>query len=330
MNIRPFSWRDIKLLHKYRDQGLYLDSTRVLIHGQMLIPIGAFLTFLAPGVRIFTYRYDNRAVSNVPMIGQVTYEMGASYARLSFLAPENAMDVPDLASLSDFMAAHIGRQGAFHILADIDESSHVYQLLRQTGYAIYARQRVWRLDSQVIDDGDAVTWRACKSSDVIGARSLYCNVVPGLVQQVEPLAKKSLKGMVYYQQGDLRAYVELKYGRYGIWVQPFVDPDAQGFGHHLVHLLNNLPSRHDRPLYICVRSYQSWLESAIEAMGARPGPQQAVMVRHLAVIRRVKQAYPLPAINGKRAEPTAPIVRINGAQHLELSSSEKEPRTDSV
>jgi len=65
-------------------------------------------------------------------------------------------------------------------------------------------------------------------------------------------------------------------------------------------------------------------------MGARPGPQQAVMVRHLAITRRVKQAYPLPAINGTRAEPTAPIARIKESRLLELSDTEKKPRADSI
>ena len=74
--------------------------------------------------------------------------------------------------------------------------------------------------------------------------------------------------MVYYQDGDLLAFVELKFGRNGVWVQPFIHPDAAGFDKYLFHLLQDLPSRGNRPLYICVRSYQSWLESAIERMGA--------------------------------------------------------------
>jgi hypothetical protein len=155
-------------------------------------------------------------------------------------------------------------------------------------------------------------------------------VVPGLVQQVEPLPKKNIKGVVHYQDGELLAFVELKYGRNGVWVQPFVHPDVEGFDRQLVHLLHDLPARGSRPLYICVRSYQSWLESAIESMGAQPGPQQAVMVRHMAAIRRVSQSNPLPAINGTRAETTAPIARIEESQFMEPSEVEKRPRADSI
>jgi hypothetical protein len=256
--------------------------------------------------------------------------MGASYARLSFLAPESEMELPGLSALSDYMAGQMGSQGALHILADVDESNHVFQLLHQAGFAIYARQRIWRLEGQPIGEADPVTWRTCRSRDAIGVRSLYCNLVPGLVQQVEPLPKKNPKGIVHYQDGNLLAFIELKYGRNGIWVQPFVHPDAEGFDRRLVHLLNELPGRGERPLYICVRSYQSWLESAIEAMGAQPGSLQAVMVRHLTVARRVNQSYPLPAINGTRAEPTAPIARIEKLVFLNQPEVDKLPKIDSL
>ena len=39
---------------------------------------------------------------------------------------------------------------------------------------------------------------------------------------------------------------------------------------------------------MCVRTYQAWLEHVLEDLGAKPGPQQAVMVKHLAHL--VKEA----------------------------------------
>ena len=330
MNIRSFGWRDLPLLHSYRDRGLFLDSTRVLIHGEVLIPAGAFFTFLGPTTRIFTYRCENDSHSGLPLIGQVTYALGTTYGRLSFLAPEKGMEMPELAALSDYIAMEMGRRGLFHILADVDESNSVYTLLRRSGFAIYARQRIWRLDSAPTGEKEGVTWRTSKPVDVIGARSLYSLVVPGLVQQVEPLPKRNLNGIVHYQNGELRAYIELKYGHNGIWVQPFVHPDVQNFDRQLGHMLLNLPGRRGRPLFICVRAYQSWLEASIQAMGGTPGPQQAVMVRHLTVARMLKQPYSLPAINGSRAEPTAPITRMKKKQFSDLSEVEPPPRSNSV
>ncbi len=330
MKIRPFGWRDLALLRSYLNRGLFLDSSRVMIHGTALIPMGAFLTFLGPSTRMFTYRCESAGESGTPLIGQLTFTPGASYARLSFLAPEDAMDQSDLSALADYMAVQMGERGAFHILADVDESNQVFHLLHHAGFAIYARQRIWRLEGQPVGDEASVVWRPCSFKDTISVRSLYCNVVPGLVQQVEPLPKKNIRGVVHYQNGDLLAFVELKYGRNGVWVQPFIHPDAAGFDRYLLHLLQDLPARGNRPLYICIRSYQSWLESAIERMGAQPGPQQAVMVRHLALTRRVNQTYPLPAINGTRAEPTAPIARMGESRFVESTDTDRRPRADSV
>ncbi len=330
MNIRPFDWRDLALLRSYIDRGLFLDSTRVLIHGRSIIPMGAFLSFLGPSLRMYTYRCNQEPASVEPLIGQVTFTSGASYARLSFLAPEDALEQSQLSTLSDFMAAQMGKMGAFHILADVDECSPVFELLHRAGFAIYARQRIWRLDNQPLGEREPISWNSVKSTDAIGVRSLYCNVVPGLVQQVEPLPKKNIKGMVLYKDGDLLAYVDLKYGRNGIWVQPFIHPDVRDFDRSLVHLLHNLPGRANRPLYICVRSYQSWLESAIEAMGAQPGPTQAVMVRHLTIAQREGQAYKVPAMNGTRVEPNAPIAQINKSRYPENSKGERQSGPNSI
>ena len=121
--------------------------------------MGAFLSFLGPSIRMFTYRCDDSGASGAPLIGQLTFTPGASYARLSFLAPADAMDQSALAALADYMAMQMGERGAFHILADVDESNHVFQLLHRAGFAIYARQRIWRLEGQPVGDEEAVVWR---------------------------------------------------------------------------------------------------------------------------------------------------------------------------
>ncbi len=310
MNIRPFGLRDLPLLPRYRHRGLFLDSTRVLIHGSIMVPMGALTSFVGPTLRMFTYRCENSSTPGKPILCQVTYSAGASYARLSFIAPEDGLEQPELTALTEYITKEMGLLGVFHILADVDETSPVFQRMHRAGFAIYARQRIWRLDGEPHGEKNSAPWRASRAHDTISVRSLYSNVVPGLVQQVEPVPQKGLKGVVYYQNSELLAFIELKYGRNGIWVQPFIHPDTAGFACHLAHLLQVLPGRRERPLYICVRSYQSWLESAVEAMGAQPGPQQAVMVRHLAVARRVNQPLPIPAINGKRVEPYARIEEI--------------------
>jgi hypothetical protein len=309
MKIRLFEWRDLPVLHRYRHDGLFLDSASALTRGAMLVPAGALLASLAPATGIFTYLCEGDDSETI-LVGQVTHPTGATYARLSFLTPEAAVESAALPALCDQMTVEMGKRGAFHLLSEVDESSQAFEALHKAGFAIYTRQRIWKLEGDVQKGpGATVTWKACMSQDVVGVRALYNNLVPGLVQQLEPLSRQRPRGMVYYQKGDLLAYVELRYGRFGIWAQPFVHPDAQEFSRCMVGLLGELPNLRGRPVYLCIRSYQAWLEAAIDPVSAAPGPQQAVMVRHLTIARRATQTLTLPTINGTRAEPTAPIAR---------------------
>jgi hypothetical protein len=104
--------------------------------------------------------------------------------------------------------------------------------------------------------------------------------------------------------------VELKYGHRGIWAQPFVHPDAEDVARLVVELLTNLPNRHSRPLYLCIRSYQSWLETTVEELGGESSPRQAIMVKHLAIPQKALRTFSLPALEGGRPEVSAPVSRV--------------------
>ena len=135
MNIRPFDWRDLPILHRYRNQGLFFDSASVLTRGMMLVPAGALLSYFSPATGIFTYLCDGGQSGDLPLLGQVVHSTGAAYARLSFLAPESALDSGELSVLLDRIALHVGERGAFHILAEIDEHSPAFDALHRSGFA---------------------------------------------------------------------------------------------------------------------------------------------------------------------------------------------------
>jgi hypothetical protein len=195
------------------------------------------------------------------------------------------------------------------LLADVDEQTQAFEGLRGDGFAIYARQRIWQITGRMPNKQPATKWRSAKSQDGMAMRLLYANLVPGLVQQVEPFNTTRPQGVVYYHQNELLAYVELRYGHKGIWAQPFIHPDAEELAEHFVEFLQQIPNRRSRPVYVCVRSYQSWLETAIEALGAEASPRQAVMVRHLAIPQKATRSFGLPALEGGQPEITAPIAR---------------------
>jgi len=309
MSVRHFDWRDFPALHRLRRQSVFLDSALVLTRGPLMLP-GALFSYLAPSMGIFTYVLNGDEGGGSPVFGQFIHFLGSSVSHLTFLAPSVGLDSEKVPALVEHMMIQSGERGALRLLADVDESSEAFETLRQCGFAIYSRQRIWQLTGFPNGSPHLTPWRSAISQDEIPIRSLYNNLVPALVQQVEPLASQRSKGMVYYDHGDLIAFVELKYGRRGIWAQPFVHPDAQDMAQHLLDLLNVIPNRRSRPVYICVRSYQSWLETAIEDLGAEVGPRQAVMAKQLVSQQKAARAYAIPALESGQPEITAPVAQL--------------------
>ena len=64
-------------------------------------------------------------------------------------------------------------------------------------------------------------------------------------------------------------------------------------------------------MYLCVRSYQTWLEPVLEDLGALAGPRQAVMVKHLARIIKDEQAVKAVQPAGVSVQPSR-VSRIEG------------------
>jgi hypothetical protein len=308
MTVRAFDWRDLPALLRYRHNSAFLDSALVLTRGPMMVP-GALLSSLAPSMGVLTAVSNGGHGKDSFLIGQVIHNPGSQFAHLTYLTPEAALSSTALYYLLEYLIEVVGERGAFRMLAEADEHTPAFEALRRSSFAIYTRQRIWEFSKDLIGNAIPTDWRNATDRDVTAIRSLYNNLVPGLVQQVEPFSITDPHGVVYCDGRILLAYIELKYGRRGIWAQPFVHPDAEDIAARLFDLLECLPNRHGRPIYVCVRSYQSWLESAIEELGAEPGPRQAVMVKHLAVTQKAFRAFALPALEGGHPEISAPIAR---------------------
>lgn len=309
MTIRPFDWRDLPKLIKYRKRSLFLDKTLMLTRGPMLVPAGALLSYFAPATGIYTYLCSNNGNPGQPLIGQVIHEPGSSHGHLTFLAPREALESTELNPLLEHMIFTLGKRGAYHLLAEVEQDNPAFEVLRGASFAIYSRQRIWKLTGRPHGETIPTPWRDGSPKDAFSVRQLYNNLVPGLVQQVEPPPAGHLRGLVYKEDGELKGYVDVKSGPRGVWIQPFIHPDTEDVASLLVDLLEKLPYRRSRPVYLCVRSYQGWLEAILEELGAEPGSIQAVMVKHLAVSKRVVNSFQLKNLEGRQPEATAPFIR---------------------
>lgn len=307
MQVRPFEWRDFPILHRYRNECVYLNSALALTRGPIFVPTGALLSPLAYATGIFTYLSEQEGA---PLVAQASHVAGHTSAQMSYIAPRTRLDFEALTCLMEGILSAIGERGAFYITAEVDEQSRVLEVLRHTGFGIYARQRIWRLKMNGRHGASTAGWRSAGRQDEAGIRFLYAELVPGLVQQVETLPPGKLRGLVYYKGTEMLAYVDVEYGLSGILAQPFIHPDAEDVAGTLVTLLRSLPDFYSRPVYVRVRSYQSWLEALLEKHEAQVALNQAVMVRYLTAARRVTQVTSVPALNGSKPEPTVPVARI--------------------
>jgi len=306
MSTRPFDWRDLPALHRYRKDCVYLNSAWLLTRGRLSLP-SALISSLSPASGVFTSISIPDDRNQLPLIGQVMQLPVSHLAQLTFLMPERAIHNSTLNPLLEYLSAQLIEHGVLRILADIDENAAAYESLRNAGYAVYCRQRVWEMKDGNIPNGKQTPWQMADDQDFLNVHSLYHNIVPPLVQQVEPFPSNQTIGMVYKANGEVMGYVEPNYGHSGIWLQPLIHPDLENLHEVLSELIRALPYRFSRPVFICVRSYQSWLEPVLEDLGAEAGPRQAVMVKHLAIQKRALRTLAIPALEGGQAEISAPF-----------------------
>jgi hypothetical protein len=303
MSIRSLDILDIPLIARYRNDALTLDSTRALTRGH---PLGAasLLAYVNPA------RHMYAAVANgneAALVGGVIHSRGETYAKLLYLAPASRLDHAALPGLVEHLVEQVGEWGAFHVLAEIDETSDAFPGLRQAGFSVYAWQRMWDVSELNATNApnSVKNWTRAHSVNRPAVQSLYHQIVPQFIQPVEPLSKNT-HGLIC--DGDIKCYVTLSAGVHGIVISPLIHPESRDVDEKLSSLLHCIPNRRGRPVYLCVRSYQAWLEHALEDLGAKPAPRQAVMVKHL--VRLIKDEQTVPAVSSRVSVQPSRVSRL--------------------
>jgi hypothetical protein len=203
-----------------------------------------------------------------------------------YLAPSYRLSDPQLPVLIEHLAAQAGEWNAFHVTAEVDESSDVFPAMRMAGFSVYAWQRLWDVTG-IEKTGSGSGWRRAQSVDLHAVQSLHYQIVPPLLHPVEP-APRRIVGFVHADNS--KCYANVASGIYGIVLTPLIHPDESHVGERISTLVASLSERGGRRVYLNVRSYQTWLEPALEDLGAKALPRQAVMVKHLA--RLIKDGQP--------------------------------------
>jgi len=301
MSIRPLDLLDLPSLYRYRGEAVSLDSARLLTRGNPLGAVG-MLAYMNPRRHVYTAVSDNDGAT---LLGGITHTNGDTFAKLLYLAPASNLDLPAAPALIDHLSAQAGPWGAFHALAEVDEGSDAFPALRISGFSVYAWQRMWDV-SNLAASANRADWTHVGSVDLPSIQNLYHQIVPPLLQPVEPTPKKA--GGFMCNEGP-KCYINPSTGRMGIVLQPLIHPEASDVGTKLAALLGILPNRGSRRVYLCVRSYQAWLEPVLEDLGAKVTARQAVMVKHLARMVKEEQVE-------RVAQPAGVTVQPSRVSHL--------------
>lgn len=261
-----------------------LDTAVALTRGN---PVGAWAVLDNLRLEYGSYTNVLRQDDNQPtLIGQMHYTPGERAARLTYVTPERGLDSPGLAPLLESLAWAAGERGACSLLAEVEESSPAFEMLRRVGFSVYGWQRVWKINEQIPSGTIPNVWEAANDLDGIPIRALYQALVPPLVQGADPMLERALTGLVYEQTGELLAYIEPIYGPRGIYLQPLIHPAVDDVLRLVRSFLGSLSFHLGRPVYLSIRSYQAWLENALSELDVEVSERQALLVKHLVVQQR--------------------------------------------
>jgi len=281
MSVRPLDLRDLPQLYRLRSEVVGLDAARTLTRGNPLGAVG-LLAYINPGRHIYASIADGDGAA---LLGGIIHTRGEPLAKLLYLAPASRLNHPDLPALVDLLSTQAGGWGAFHVLAEVDETSDAFSGLRKAGFSVYAWQRIWDItqlaegSTKLRAPESTARWTRVRSEHFAAIHSLYQQIVPPLLHPVEPFPTRAAGWM--YDPGA-KCFVGVTQGVYGILLTPLIHPEVADVGMKISSLVDGLQDRRGRPVYLCVRSYQAWLEPVLTDLGAHHGERQAVMAKHLA------------------------------------------------
>jgi hypothetical protein len=244
---------------------------------------------------------------NTPVVaGQLKLRVDDVNAHLTYLAPAPTPEddpTPWLHAL-DALAREAGKLHAHALIAEIEEDSALFNLLRAGGYAVYARQQVWMRRGLAVNMPPRLKLREEAQTDLGDVYALINATVPRMVQPVA-MPASDMPRLVYRQDGQLMAYIAYSAGKRGVYVIPYLHPEVLPDAAAILDAALQMiaPATH-LPVSVVIRRYQDWLGDALARLGFAPHTEQALMVKHLtAGVRTSSFATLHERLDGVRAKP---------------------------
>jgi hypothetical protein len=293
--IRRFAWWDIPEALRLRNEVLGLDTTRLLTGGNPLEGLG-LVRHWSPFHQVCSViAYGER-----PILGGISCNGEGELAHLLYLAPLSHLDTSALSLVLEALLEQALEWGALYVLAEVEASHPLLDAFRRLRFSVALWETFWELPETQPKD---TSWEAIRGGVQRGNFfSLYHQLVPPMLQGIEHPGKRRQRIYALNAWG----YALVSAGAHGTVVTPLFHPDMPEPLDALRHLASLLQARYHRSLYLRLPSYQSWLESALEQVGARFLSRQALLIHHLAKVEFEKES--LPAASALRTQPSPPLI----------------------
>lgn len=290
---------DLPMVRRLIEKSTLLDCE---LHATHMSPeayhgvISSLLMLQQRGLYTFISRSEKQQA-----VGQFRYKPEDALAHIVYVAPELDIYTRDdtvWLNVLDMMAREAGRVGAQALVGEIEEQDPLFETMRAAGYAVYARQEVWRRDALNYPSYHRPLKLTRATEEDSGRLSgLFMSTVPRLVQQYA-LSDLDLPHLIYEVDGQIAASIAFSEGRHGIYMVPYIRADYFSDAAAIVEsALRALPRAGKLPVYLCVRRYQEWLSEALEGLHFTQQSQQAVMVKHIAAWVRQPRFQSLSALS---------------------------------
>jgi len=279
---RAMTLVDLPLIRRLTSSGTVLDSELGLTRDARGPNSLLLSSLLFPrGVYTLVARSNSQ-----PVVGQFRYRPDDLIAHIVYLAPSLDDHIEDdtvWLHILDAMAREAGKHGAHSLVAEVETSSNLFQTLRTARFALYVRQIIWRhgpLQPDTAQQPIALTPE--NENDQIGILSLITNTMPTMLQQVAS-PPGDMVGLVYRKNGRIEAYIGVSEGKQGVYLLPYLHPDVMSEAADIITSAIASAERACKvPVYVCVRSYQNWLDNVMHALNFEEWVEQAVMVKQIA------------------------------------------------
>ncbi|MCB8948291.1 MAG: hypothetical protein H6653_09775 [Ardenticatenaceae bacterium] len=331
--IRPFNLRDLPLVHRLSEVGVSLHTESALTKN--LHPTrGALFSLVGGDFPTYVWKSDKNGLAGFIQLclgeesahahilylsstgdGQLDVENGTAVSGADGANGQRPYQVNEDAwlPLLDQAVVEAGQRGIHSLVAEVDEVSDELPVLRRAGFVVYTRQDLWVLEPGGAADikTKANLLRPRQAEDDWDIQLLYANTVPRLVQLVEPMPPlHDGAGWVLHEENELAAFVHVHVGPVATWMRLFIHPSAETQADQIITaVVQKTPAAAERPIYCCVRRYQSWVQTSLERSGFALWGSQAVMVKHIVQ----KASKPLTdlsaALDAQGITPTAPLIR---------------------